>query len=120
MVEYAQGVPPKILRGGYAPYTPTADFYKIPSPSGSSFYKNQFHQKRGNRMIKELYKKNPEYYSYMYLDGYTPEQILYARRKKMLEEREDRNIEIKLSSQQEKTLENTINRALDDIFKGWK
>lgn len=50
-------------------------------------------------MIKELYKKNPEYYSYMYLDGYTPEQILYARRKKMLEEREDRNIEIKLSSQ---------------------
>ena len=32
----------------------------------------------------------PEYYDGMYLDGYTPEQIIMASRKKMIREYEDR------------------------------
>jgi hypothetical protein len=32
----------------------------------------------------------PEYYPYMYLDGYTPYEILYATRKKMFREYQER------------------------------
>ena len=71
-------------------------------------------------MIKQFHRKVPEYYPFMYRDSYTPEQILYAQRKKMLQQVEDRETEIKLSSKQEEALEDTINRAFDDIFKGWK
>lgn len=36
-------------------------------------------------MLQDLiYKNVPEYYHWMYLDGYTPEQIFYANRKRML------------------------------------
>ena len=46
--------------------------------------------------LSELYHKDvPEYYNWMYLDGYTPEQIMYACRKKMykdfVERRDARN-----------------------------
>ena len=46
--------------------------------------------------LSELYHKDvPEYYDWMYLDGYTPEQIMYACRKKMykdfVERRDARN-----------------------------
>lgn len=41
--------------------------------------------------IADRYFKNvPEYYRYMYLDGYTPEQILYAARKKIFREHTER------------------------------
>ena len=34
--------------------------------------------------LSEFYHKDvPEYYDWMYLDGYTPEQIMYAKRKQM-------------------------------------
>ena len=32
----------------------------------------------------------PEYYDWMYLDGYTPEEILYAFHRKMDREQEER------------------------------
>lgn len=31
--------------------------------------------------LSELYKQVPEYYDSMYLDGYTPEEIMNAKRK---------------------------------------
>lgn len=37
-------------------------------------------------LADQFYKNIPEYYRYMYLDGYTPEQILYAARKKIFRE----------------------------------
>ncbi|MBR5640647.1 MAG: hypothetical protein IKW92_00765 [Firmicutes bacterium] len=36
-------------------------------------------------MIKNDYKKIPRYYKAMYLDGFTPEEILFATRREMLE-----------------------------------
>ena len=33
--------------------------------------------------LSELYKQVPEYYDSMYLDGYTPEEIMNAKRKQM-------------------------------------
>ena len=37
-------------------------------------------------LADQFYKNIPEYYRYMYLDGYTPEQIMYAARKKIFRE----------------------------------
>ncbi len=37
-------------------------------------------------MLKDKYEKFPEYYPEMYLDGYTPEEILNALHKKMIEQ----------------------------------
>lgn len=37
--------------------------------------------------LSEYYHRNvPEYYDWMYLDGYTPEQILYAKHRQMRRE----------------------------------
>ena len=37
--------------------------------------------------LSELYHRDvPEYYDWMYLDGYTPEQILYAKHRQMRKE----------------------------------
>ncbi len=35
-------------------------------------------------------RQSPEYYDTMYMDGYTPEQIMTAFRKKLHREREER------------------------------
>lgn len=46
-------------------------------------------------------KKIPEYYSTMYLDGFTPDETYYAFKKSMLNEIEERQTadEIKISSE---------------------
>lgn len=49
--------------------------------------------------VDENYNKNtPEYYDTMYLDGYTPQEIYQAHRKRMLdkvnEEKESPTVEI--------------------------
>ena len=38
----------------------------------------------------ELFRKVPEYYPYMYLEGFSPEEILFAKRRQMLDEIESR------------------------------
>ena len=48
-------------------------------------------------LADQYFKDIPEYYHYMYLDGYTPEQIMYAARKKILRqyaERQEKENEI--------------------------
>ena len=76
-------------------------------------------------MLLENYHKNlPEYYPYMYLDGYTPEQILEALHRSMRKDwearREQATAEKAAEAQIEKELEKVVSKALDDIFKGWK
>ena len=41
-------------------------------------------------MIEQFDRQIPEYYPTMYLDGYTPYEILYATRKKMFREYQER------------------------------
>ena len=41
-------------------------------------------------LISDFHKNVPEYYDYMYLDGYSPEQILHAAHKKMMRQVEER------------------------------
>ena len=41
-------------------------------------------------LVENFHKDVPEYYDYMYLDGYSPEQILHAAHKKMMRQVEER------------------------------
>lgn len=41
-------------------------------------------------LYDEYYKHVPEYNKFMYLDGYTPEEIMYALHKKMQSEMAER------------------------------
>ena len=74
--------------------------------------------------MDEYHKNLPDYYPYMYLDGYTPEQIMEAMHRTVRKEWEARRAEeaaaIAAEAQIEKALEKTVSKALDDIFKGWK
>jgi hypothetical protein len=52
--------------------------------------------------LAEYYdRKIPDYYHGMYLDGYTPDQIAYALRRKMIQDHEERQMvnEIKITSE---------------------
>ena len=79
-------------------------------------------------LIDEYHKSLPDYYDTMYLDGYTPEQIMEAKhrsmRKKYLTDQERRRkeaaAEAAAQAQIEKQLEKAVSKALDDLFKGWK
>ena len=71
-------------------------------------------------LLDYCHRTVPDYYPSMYLDGYAPEQIMYAQQKNMSRWFQERNADIRLLGQQKKALEDTINRALDDIFKNWK
>ncbi len=42
-------------------------------------------------LIDQYFKNVPEYYDTMYADGFTPEQILYAKRRQMAKAEEDHN-----------------------------
>lgn len=75
-------------------------------------------------LLDEYHKNLPDYYPYMYLDGYTPEQIMEAMHRTMRKEwqarRDQTATEKAVEAQIEAALEKTVSKALDDIFKGWK
>ena len=79
-------------------------------------------------LLDEYHKNLPDYYPYMYLDGYTPEQIMEAMHRTVRKEweanrqakREQAATVAAIQAQIEKELEKTVSKALDDIFKGWK
>ena len=52
-------------------------------------------------MLERLYEDLPEYYPTMYRDGFTPEQILMAQRKKMMNEVAEKEIidEVNITSE---------------------
>ena len=49
-------------------------------------------EKRSDKMtlVDDNFKNVPEYYDWMYLDGYTPEEIMYAFHRKMDREQAER------------------------------
>ena len=75
-------------------------------------------------LIDEYHKNLPDYYDTMYLDGYTPEQIMEAKHRSMAKEYRRRQAaaatDRAIQAQIERELEKVVSKALDDIFKGWK
>ena len=65
----------------------------------------------------------PDYYDTMYLDGYTPQQIIQAlrntERKKYEAQREQERLEKEALKMVEQNLEKVVNQAMADIFKNW-
>ena len=65
----------------------------------------------------------PDYYDTMYLDGYTPQQILQAlrntERKKYEAQREQERLEKEALKMVEQNFEKVVNQAIADIFKNW-
>ena len=54
----------------------------------------------------------PEYYPTMYMDGYTPEQILHAAKRGMIQRHRERKAEQAVKTQ--------VEAALRDVFKDFK
>ena len=63
-------------------------------------------------MLSDYYDKLPDYYPTMYMDGYTPEQIMYAAKRGMLERYRERKAE--------QIVQNAVEASLRDLFKEWK
>ena len=60
-------------------------------------------------MFEEYDRKIPDYYPTMYMDGYTPDQILHAVRRGMIQRYQERKAEQTVRTQEE--------AALRDVFK---
>lgn len=79
-------------------------------------------------LINEYHKNLPEYYDTMYMDGYTPEQIMEAHHRSVMnkyyadrkQKHEEAAAEKAVQAEIEKQLEKVVSKALDDIFKDWK
>ena len=63
-------------------------------------------------MCEEYDRKIPDYYPTMYLDGYTPDQILHAVRRGMIQRHRESKLENAVKTQ--------VEAALRDVFKDWK
>lgn len=61
-------------------------------------------------------KQIPDYYLTIYMDGYTPAQILHATKRRMYQQYMERKQERSI----EKDMESVVETALKDIFEGWK
>lgn len=66
------------------------------------------------------YRKVPEYYDTMYLDGFTPDEIHYAMRRKMKRDIEEREQQINLEKQIKKEIEKALAQALDELLKDFQ
>lgn len=79
-------------------------------------------------LIDQFHKNLPDYYDTMYMDGYTPEQIMEAHHRTMTKrycadrkrKQEEAAAEKAVEAEVEKQLEKVVSKALDDIFKNWK
>ena len=60
-------------------------------------------------MFDEYDKKIPDYYPTMYMDGYTPEQILHAVRREMIQRHRERKAEQAVKTQVEAALRDVFN-----------
>ena len=60
-------------------------------------------------MFEECDKKIPDYYPTMYLDGYTPDQILHAARRGIIQRHRERKAE--------QTVKTQVEAAVRNIFK---
>ena len=63
-------------------------------------------------MFEEYDRKIPDYYPTMYMDGYTPDQILHAVRRGMIQRHRESKLENAVKTQ--------LEAALRDVFKDWK
>lgn len=74
-------------------------------------------------LMDDAMKHVPEYYRYMYLDGFTPDEIMYAAKKKMNHEIQEgiqkKQQEKDVEREAEKQLAEFIEKKLDELLEGF-
>lgn len=64
-------------------------------------------------LLEQYNKRIPDYYPTMYMDGFSPEEIMYAAKRQMyrqIQERKDAQVDIQTA----------LEAALRDVFEDWK
>ena len=76
-------------------------------------FSNRNQNKEWKKLLEKLYEDLPEYYPTMYRDGFTPEQILMAQRKKMTNEYLDNEVidEVNITSEVKIKWDTTIRKT---------
>ena len=64
-------------------------------------------------LLEQHNRRIPDYYPTMYLDGFTPEQIMYAAKRSMYRQIQERKA-------MQTDLQTALEAALQDVFKDWK
>lgn len=67
-------------------------------------------------MFERYDKQIPDYYPTMYLDGYTPAQILHAAKRGMYQQ----HMERKREQSVERDVQSALEAAMKDLFQDWK
>ena len=64
-------------------------------------------------LLEQHNRRIPDYYPTMYMDGFTPQQVMYAAKRQMyqqIQERKDAQVDIQTA----------LEAALRDVFEDWK
>lgn len=64
-------------------------------------------------LLEQHNRRIPDYYPTMYMDGFTPEEIMYAAKRQMyrqIQERKDAQVDIQTA----------LEASLRDVFEDWK
>ena len=71
-------------------------------------------------ICQHKYKHVPEYYRFMYLDGYTPDEIMYASRKKIFSEINKQSENLVSDLDIKKAIDSAIDKEIQKLFEDWK
>ena len=64
-------------------------------------------------LLEQHNRSIPDYYPTMYMDGFTPEEIMYAAKRQMYRQVQERKAI-------QTDLQTALESALHDVFKDWK
>ena len=64
-------------------------------------------------LLEQHSRRIPDYYPTMYMDGFSPEEIMYAAKRQMY-----RQIEERKAAQMD--IQTALEAALQDVFEDWK
>ena len=64
-------------------------------------------------LLEQRNRRIPDYYPTMYLDGFTPEEVMYAAKRQMYQQIQERKA-------MQTDLQTALEAALRDVFEDWK
>ena len=64
-------------------------------------------------LLEQHNRRIPDYYPTMYMDGFTPEEVMYAAKRQMYQQILERKA-------MQSDLQTALEAALRDVFEDWK
>ena len=64
-------------------------------------------------LLEQHNRRIPDYYPTMYMDGFTPQQVMYAAKRQMYQQ-------IQARKAMQTDLQTALEAALRDVFEDWK